>query len=61
VGELRDTETIRLALTAAETGHLVLATLHAASAARAVDRIIDAFAEGERTPHAPCWPRPCRA
>jgi twitching motility protein PilT len=48
VGELRDTETIRLALTAAETGHLVLATLHAASAARAVDRIIDAFAEGEK-------------
>lgn len=48
VGELRDTETIRLALTAAETGHLVLTTLHAASAARAVDRIIDAFAEGEK-------------
>ncbi|MFX7140633.1 ATPase, T2SS/T4P/T4SS family, partial [Acinetobacter baumannii] len=48
VGELRDTETIRLALTAAETGHLVLATLHAASAARAVDRIIDAFPEGEK-------------
>ncbi|MGC8030439.1 ATPase, T2SS/T4P/T4SS family, partial [Salmonella enterica] len=35
-------------LTAAETGHLVLATLHAASAARAVDRIIDAFPEGEK-------------
>lgn len=48
VGELRDTPTIRLALSAAETGHLVLATLHAASAARAVDRIIDAFPEGEK-------------
>lgn len=48
VGELRDTETLRLALTAAETGHLVLATLHAASAARAVDRIIDGFPEGDK-------------
>jgi twitching motility protein PilT len=43
VGELRDLDTIRLALTAAETGHLVLGTLHTASAAKAVDRIIDVF------------------
>jgi Tfp pilus assembly protein, pilus retraction ATPase PilT len=43
VGELRDLETIRLALTAAETGHLVFATLHTASAAKSVDRIIDVF------------------
>lgn len=43
VGELRDLETIRLALTAAETGHLVLATLHTNSAAKTVDRIIDVF------------------
>ncbi|MEI8594761.1 type IV pilus twitching motility protein PilT [Photobacterium sp. Hal280] len=43
VGELRDQETIRLALTAAETGHLVLGTLHTSSAAKAIDRIIDVF------------------
>ncbi len=43
VGELRDFETIQLALTAAETGHLVLATLHTNSAAKAIDRIIDVF------------------
>lgn len=43
VGELRDLETIRLALTAAETGHLVLATLHTASAAKTINRIIDVF------------------
>ena len=43
VGELRDLDSIRLALTAAETGHLVLGTLHTASAAKAVDRIIDVF------------------
>jgi twitching motility protein PilT len=45
LGELRDTETISAALTAAETGHLVLATLHAPNAAGAIDRIIDAFPE----------------
>ena len=45
LGELRDRATISAALTAAETGHLVLATLHAPSAAGAVDRIIDAFPE----------------
>src|SRR5206468_6373553 len=44
-GELRDRETQSAALTAAETGHLVLATLHAPSAADAIDRVIDAFPE----------------
>jgi twitching motility protein PilT len=48
VGELRDIETIRLALTAAETGHLVFGTLHTSSAAKTVDRIIDVFPAGEK-------------
>ncbi|RMD71032.1 MAG: type IV pilus twitching motility protein PilT [Gammaproteobacteria bacterium] len=48
VGEMRDLETIRLALTAAETGHLVLGTLHTSSAAKTVDRIIDVFPAGEK-------------
>jgi twitching motility protein PilT len=48
VGELRDLETIRLALTAAETGHLVLATLHTSSAPKTIDRIIDVFPEEEK-------------
>lgn len=48
IGELRDSQTIRLALTAAETGHLVLASLHAASAAKTIHRIIDAFAGEEK-------------
>ena len=48
VGEMRDLETISLALTAAETGHLVLATLHTNSAAKSIDRIIDAFPAGEK-------------
>ncbi len=49
LGELRDRETIAAALTAAETGHLVLATLHAPSAVGAIDRVIDAFPEpGQR-------------
>lgn len=43
VGEMRDTETIRAAITAAETGHLVLATLHTIDAPKAIDRIVDAF------------------
>ncbi len=43
VGELRDLETIQLALTAAETGHLVMATLHTSSAAKTIDRILDVF------------------
>ena len=48
VGELRDLETIRLALTAAETGHLVLGTLHTTSAAKTIDRIIDVFPGAEK-------------
>lgn len=48
VGELRDLETIRLALTAAETGHLVLATLHTSSAAKSIDRLVDVFPAGEK-------------
>jgi twitching motility protein PilT len=47
VGEMRDLETIRLAMTAAETGHLVFATLHTSSAAKTVDRIIDVFPAAE--------------
>jgi twitching motility protein PilT len=49
VGELRDAETIRLALTAAETGHLVLASLHSGSAAACVERVIDAYPADQRT------------
>jgi len=48
VGELRDLETIRLALTAAETGHLVFGTLHTVSAAKTIDRIIDVFPGDEK-------------
>lgn len=48
LGELRDLNTIRLALTAAETGHLVLATLHSNSAANTVHRILDVFPDGEK-------------
>lgn len=48
VGELRDLETIRLALTAAETGHMVFGTLHTSSAAKTVDRIIDVFPAAEK-------------
>ncbi|MBU2098739.1 MAG: type IV pilus twitching motility protein PilT [Gammaproteobacteria bacterium] len=48
VGELRDLETIRLALTAAETGHLVFATLHTTSAAKTIDRMVDVFPAGEK-------------
>ncbi len=48
VGEMRDYETIALALTAAETGHLVFGTLHSSSAAKTVDRIIDAFPTGDK-------------
>jgi twitching motility protein PilT len=48
VGEMRDLETIRLAMTAAETGHLVLGTLHTSSAAKTVDRIIDVFPPEEK-------------
>jgi twitching motility protein PilT len=48
VGELRDLETIRLALTAAETGHLVFGTLHTTSAAKTIDRIVDVFPATEK-------------
>lgn len=49
VGEMRDLETIRLALTAAETGHVVFATLHTNSAAKTIDRIIDVFPAAEKS------------
>lgn len=49
VGELRDLETIRLALTAAETGHLVFGTLHTTSAAKTIDRIVDVFPAEEKS------------
>src|SRR4026209_2093490 len=48
VGEMRDLETIRLAMTAAETGHLVFGTLHTSSAAKTIDRIIDVFPAEEK-------------
>lgn len=48
VGEMRDYETISLALTAAETGHLVFATLHSSSAAKTIDRVIDVFPTGDK-------------
>ncbi len=49
VGEMRDLETVALALTAAETGHLVLATLHTSSATKSIDRIIDMFPKEQQT------------
>ena len=49
VGEMRDLETISLALTAAETGHLVFATLHTSSSAKTIDRIIDIFPASQKT------------
>jgi twitching motility protein PilT len=48
LGEMRDPETIRLALTAAETGHLVLSTLHSGGAVMAIERIVDVFTENEK-------------
>jgi len=48
IGELRDLESIQLALTAAETGHLVFCTLHTSSAAKTIDRIIDVFPTGDK-------------
>jgi twitching motility protein PilT len=48
VGEMRDLETIRLALSAAETGHLVFGTLHTSSAAKTIDRIVDVFPSAEQ-------------
>ncbi|NQU67377.1 MAG: type IV pilus twitching motility protein PilT [Candidatus Marinimicrobia bacterium] len=49
VGEMRDLDTISLALTAAETGHLVLSTLHTSSAVKAIDRIVDIFPPGQKS------------
>jgi len=49
VGEMRDLETIRLAMTAAETGHMVLGTLHTSSAPKTIDRIIDVFPAAEKS------------
>lgn len=49
VGEMRDLETIRLALTAAETGHIVFGTLHTSSAAKTIDRIVDVFPAEEKS------------
>lgn len=48
VGEMRDHETVSLALTAAETGHLVFGTLHSSSAAKTIDRVIDVFPTGDK-------------
>ena len=48
LGEMRDLDTIRLALTAAETGHLVFATLHTSSAAKTIDRMVDVFPGDEK-------------
>ncbi len=49
VGEMRDLETMRLAITAAETGHLVMTTLHTNNAAETVDRVVDVFPPGQQT------------
>ena len=59
VGELRDRETIGVALSAAETGHLVLGTVHAPGAAVAIDRLIDAFPEHAQRGPAPSSRRCC--
>ena len=48
VGEMLDIETIRLALSAAETGHLVFGTLHTSSAAKTIDRVVDVFRAAEK-------------
>jgi twitching motility protein PilT len=61
VGELRDLETIRLALSAAETGHLVLGTLHTSSAAKTVDRIVDVFPGSEKDMVRTMWSEGLRA
>ena len=59
VGELRDLETIRLAMTAAETGHLVFGTLHTTSAPKTIDRIIDVFPGEEKSMVARCFQNLC--
>lgn len=61
VGEMRDLETIRLAMTAAETGHPVFGTLHTSSAAKTIDRVIDVFPAEEKKWCGPCCPNPCRS
>jgi twitching motility protein PilT len=48
VGELRDTETVRMALAASETGHLVIATMNTPSAAKTIDRLVDLFPPGDQ-------------
>ena len=60
VGEMRDQETIGAALTAAETGHLVFATLHTNDAVQTVDRIIDVFPSGQQIKFVPSWQHPYR-
>jgi twitching motility protein PilT len=57
VGEMRDLETIEAAISAAETGHLVFGTLHTNSAAKTVDRIVDAFPANMKDTSARSWPR----
>ena len=61
VGEMRDLETISLALTAAETGHLVFGTLHTSSAPKTVDRIVDVFPAGEQSQIRAMFAESCRA
>ena len=61
VGEMRDLETISTALTAAETGHLVFATLHTQDAPQTIDRIIDVFPPDSRARSACSSPSRCRA
>ncbi|MBW7998107.1 MAG: type IV pilus twitching motility protein PilT [Candidatus Glassbacteria bacterium] len=61
VGEMRDLETISLALTAAETGHLVFGTLHTSSAPKTIDRIVDVFPAGEQAQIRTMFAESCRA
>ena len=61
VGEMRDLETISLALTAAETGHLVFGTLHTSSAPKTVDRIVDVFPSGEQAQIRAMFAESCRS
>jgi twitching motility protein PilT len=61
VGEMRDLETISLALTAAETGHLVFGTLHTSSAPKTIDRIVDVFPSGEQAQIRAMFAESCRA
>jgi len=61
VGEMRDLETISLALTAAETGHLVFGTLHTSSAPKTIDRIVDVFPSGEQAQIRAMFAESCKA